>query len=188
MVRSFIPAATTAPSAPERPGPTAPWVVVPDAVVAVHATESQLTEAVLHLEHAGHDMASLSVLGRGTAREPHVIGFRTVPTPVAPTARWGGLWGWVLGALVVVPDLGPVAVGGHLLPPLLATEGVTAGILGGALTSIGIPARTVPTYEADLAGWRFLAIVHGTPAQVDHAHRLLARRAHERLDRHAAGR
>ena len=158
---------------------------LPDAVVAVYASEADLTEAVKRLERAHYDMSRISVLGRGISEERHVVGFETQGTRTARWAKWGGLWGWLFGALMFVPGVGSVAIGGYLLF-MLATAGIGAagGALGGALSAIGIPADGVPVYEADLRADRFLVVAHGTPGDVLAAHQLLGTTSHERLDHH----
>jgi len=159
----------------------------PDAVVAVYANEADLAVAVKHLEHAGYDMSSISVLGKGMIEERHVVGFETQGTHAARWARWGGLWGWLFGAFVFVPGVGHVAIGGYLLTMLIAAGlGAAGGAVGGALTSMGIPADGVPVYEADLRAERFLVIAHGGRAEVDRARALLGETSHERLDHHQA--
>ena len=160
---------------------------IPDAVVAVYATEADLTAAIKHLEHETYDMTAISVLGTGITQERHVVGFETQRTHAARWATWGGLWGWVFGAFVFVPGIGHVAIGGYLLFMLItAGIGATGGALGGALTSMGIPKDGVPIYESDLRSERFLVIAHGTPGEVDRARTLLAQTTHERLDHHQA--
>jgi hypothetical protein len=161
--------------------------MAPDAVVAVYATEADLTAAIKLLEHEHYAMGSVSVLGTGMSEERHVVGFETPGSHAARWARWGGLWGWVFGAFVLVPGVGHVAVGGYLLFMLLtAGLGATGGALGGALTSLGIPMDGVPVYESDLRADRFLVIAHGTTGDVDRARTLLAQTTHERLDHHQA--
>jgi hypothetical protein len=156
-------------------------------VVAVYATEADLTAAIKHLEHEHYDMGSVSVLGMGMSEERHVVGFETPRSHAARWAGWGGLWGWLRGAFVFVPGVGHVAVGGYLLFMLLtAGLGATGGALGGALTSIGIPMDGVPVYESDLRADRFLVIAHGTTGDVYRARTLLAQTTHERLDHHQA--
>jgi hypothetical protein len=55
-------------------------------VVAVYANETDLAATVKHLEHAGYDMSSISVLGKGMIEERHVVGFETQGNHAA---RWG---------------------------------------------------------------------------------------------------
>ena len=160
---------------------------IPDAVVAVYATEADLTTAIKYLEHERYDMASISVLGTGMSQERHVIGFETQRTHARHWAKWGGLWGWIFGAFIFVPGIGHVAIGGYLLFMLISVGiGATGGALGGALTSMGIPKDGLPVYELDLRSERFLVIAHGIPGEVDRARRLLDQTPHERLDHHQA--
>ena len=160
---------------------------IPDAVVAVYATEADLTTAIKHLEHERYDMASLSVLDTGMSQERHVVGFETQGTHAARWAKWGGLWGWIFGAFIFVPGIGHVAIGGYLLFMLISAGlGATGGALGGALTSVGIPKDGLPVYESDLRAERFLVIAHGTPGEVDRARTLLDQTTNERLDHHEA--
>jgi len=179
------PATTPAPAAaPDADGVAA---TVPEAVVAVYATEADLTAAIKLLEHERYDMSAISVLGQGMTQERHVIGFETQRTHAARWAAWGGLWGWVFGAFVFVPGVGHVAIGGYLLFMLItAGIGATGGAVGGALSSLGIPKDGLPVYESDLRSERFLVVAHGTPGEVDRARDLLGRTAHERLDHHRA--
>jgi hypothetical protein len=157
----------------------------PDAVVAVYATEEDLTAAIKHLEQAQFDMSKISVLGKGMSEERHIVGFETPSTHTARWAKWGGLWGWVFGAFIFVPGVGHVAIGGYLLYLFVTTGlGAAGGALGGALTSMGIPKDGIPRYEADLRADHYLVIAHGTPSEVEHARDLLGQTAHERLDHH----
>ena len=156
-----------------------------DAVVAVYTTEEGLAGAVKHLEREHYDMSSISVLGKGMSEQRHVIGFDTPEKRTARWAKWGGLWGWVFGALLFVPGVGHVAIGGYLLFVLMTTGvGAAGGALGGALSSVGIPKEGIPVYEADLRANRFLVIAHGTPEHVETARTLLDQTNHHRLDHH----
>jgi hypothetical protein len=176
---------TSDPATTDRLGPAA--TAMPDAVVAVYADEADLTTAIKHLQAARFDMTGISVLGKGMSEERHVVGFETRSSHTARWARWGGLWGWIFGAFVVVPGIGHVAVGGYLLFMLLtAGLGAAGGAVGGSLTGVGIPVGGLPVYVADLRADRFLVIAHGTPGEVDRARDLLGQTAHERMDRHRA--
>jgi uncharacterized membrane protein len=158
---------------------------VPDAVVAVYTTEEELSRAVKLLEREHFDMSSISVLGKGMSEQRHVIGFDTPEKRTARWAKWGGLWGWVFGALLFVPGVGHVAIGGYLLFVLMTTGvGAAGGALGGALSSVGIPKEGIPVYEADLRADRYLVIAHGSAEQVETARALLDQTNHDRLDHH----
>jgi hypothetical protein len=161
-----------------------------NAVVAVYDSEDALSGAVRHLEDAGYDTGKLSVLGRGMTEERHVVGFDTRARRTGRWAGWGALWGSVFGALLFVPGVGHVAVGGYLL--WLATTGAlgaAGGALGGLLSSLGIPPDGIPVYEADLKADKFLVIAHGTEGDVEQARKLLEEGSRpERLEvHHAAG-
>jgi uncharacterized membrane protein len=165
--------------------PTTNADTVPDAVVAVYGNEHDLAAAIKHLERAHIDMASISVLGKGLNQERHVVGFDTAERRTGRWATWGGLWGWIFGLLIFIPGVGHVAIGGYLLTVLLSTGvGAAGGALGGALSSIGIPADGVPIYEADLRADRLLLIVHGNPTDIERARLLLNQTVPERLDHH----
>jgi hypothetical protein len=141
---------------------------VPDAVVAVYTTETDLTDAIKHLERAGCAMARISILGKGMNQDRH-LRFDPENTHTARWAKWGGLWGWTLGAFIVIPPTGPLASGS----PLERT-----------LTREGIPENGLGVYVADLRAERFLMIAYGIPGDIDRVHELLGQATHERLDRH----
>ena len=161
-----------------------------NAVIAVYDSEDALSGAVKHLEDAGYDTAKLSVLGKGLTEERHVVGFDTRARRTGRWTGWGALWGSVFGALLFVPGVGHVAVGGYLL--WLATTGAlgaAGGALGGMLSSLGVPEDGIPVYEADLKADKFLVIAHGSEVDVEQARKLLQEGSRpERLDvHHAAG-
>jgi len=86
----------------------------PNAVVATYTNEDDVTTAVKHLERKGFDMSKISVLGKCLSEERHIVGFETSSTHTARWAKWGAMWGWLFGALFLVPGVGNVAVGGYL--------------------------------------------------------------------------
>lgn len=157
----------------------------PNAVVATYANEDDVTTAVKHLERKGFDMSKISVLGKGLSEERHIVGFETSSTHTARWAKWGAMWGWLFGALFLVPGVGNVAVGGYLLYVLTTTGvGLAGGALTGALTAGGIPEGGIPVYVAALRANKFLIIAHGSATDVDVARELLGHSAHDLLDVH----
>ncbi len=157
-----------------------------DAVVGVYAAEADLHSAIKHLERERCDMRLVSVLCTAVGQEPHVVGLEPRPTHIARGATWNGIWGWIMGAFLLVPGVGQAAPGRRLLfLPITAGIGTSDGPLVGTLTSMGIPTTGVPRYEADLRAERFLAIAHGNPGQVARIRDLLGQTCHERLDQHA---
>lgn len=95
-------------------------------------------------------------------------------------AFWGGIWGLLLApAVFVLPGLGLVGMAGPFVATLVsALEGavVVGGIsaLGAALTQIGVPKDQVIKYEADLKVDKYLLVVHGSVADQDKVHSVLA--------------
>jgi hypothetical protein len=57
----------------------------PDVAVAVYPSESELTDAVNHLEQARLDTSKSSVLGSVMTQEWHIVGFET---PGKQAERW----------------------------------------------------------------------------------------------------
>jgi len=96
-------------------------------------------------------------------------------------AFWGGIWGLFLGAAFFwVPGIGPLALAGPLVQMLVsALEGAAvvggAGVLVGALASIGIPKDRALKYQSDIAADRFALVAHGDAKQIEHARDLLQR-------------
>lgn len=146
-----------------------------NATVAVYGDIDHAEDAVRALEHAGFEMGQLSIVARGLHEERHVIGFDSTGVREARWARWGSLWGVLFGALVFLPGIGSVAVGGFLLFLLItAAVGAGAGALSAALSSVGIPADAVIRYETELRADKQLLIAHGTHDDVERARALLA--------------
>jgi hypothetical protein len=150
-----------------------------DPVIAVCDTHEVAQAVVEKLHRAGWDMASISLVGKGTATPEQAHGFFAIGDRVKAWASagslWGAGWGLLLGAaIVVMPPLGVVAVAGPLVTILLAVlEG--AAVVGGvsaiaaALAEIGMPSKDAADYAAHVREDRFLVIVHGSSAEVARA-------------------
>jgi hypothetical protein len=143
-----------------------------NSVVAVYDSHEQAENAVKALQRVGVDMKSLSIAGRGTHTDEHVVGYYNAGDRMKYWGKvgafWGGLWGLLFGsALFAIPGIGPVLVAGPLVGWIVAgLEGavVVGGVsaLGAGLVSIGIPKDSVIKYEAQLKTDKFLLIVHGS--------------------------
>jgi len=156
-----------------------------NATVAVYDDMQHAEDAVRTLEHAGLDMAQLSIVARGMNEERHVIGFDTPNVREARWARWGALWGVLFGAFIFIPGIGGVAVGGYLLYLLMTgAMGAGAGALGAALSTVGIPADAVIRYETALRADKQVLIVHGAAATIEQAHELLSNSGAESVEVH----
>jgi hypothetical protein len=147
-----------------------------NSVVAVYDSHDEAEHAIKALQQAGVDMKSLSIAGRGTHTDEHVVGYYNAGDRMKYWGKvgafWGGFWGLLFGsALFAIPGIGPVLVAGPLVGWIVAgLEGavVVGGVsaLGAGLVSIGIPKDSVIKYEAALKTDKFLLIVHGSPDAV----------------------
>lgn len=154
-----------------------------NSVVAVYDTHEQAERAVKALQEAGFDMKSLSIAGRDTHTDEHVVGCYNAGDRMkywgSIGAFWGGFWGLLFGsAAFAIPGIGPVLVAGPLVGWIVAgLEGavVVGGVsaLGAGLVSIGIPKDSVIKYEVVLKTDKFLLIVHGAQDAVYRARLIL---------------
>ncbi len=147
-----------------------------NAVVAVYATHTGAEEAVKELQRAGIDMRSLSIVGKDSHTDEHVVGYYNTGDRMKywgkTGAFWGGFWGMLFGsAFFAIPGLGPVLVAGPLVAWIVgALEGaaVFGGLsaIGAGLYGMGIPKDSVLQYELALQTDQFLLMVHGTSSEV----------------------
>ena len=147
-----------------------------NSVVAVCDSHEEAERAVKALQRAGVDMRSLSIAGRDTHTDEHVVGYYNAGDRMKYWGKvgafWGGFWGLLFGsAAFAIPGIGPILVAGPLVSWIIAgLEGaaVVGGVsaLGAGLVSIGIPKDSVIKYEAALKTDKFLLIVHGAPDAV----------------------
>ena len=154
-----------------------------NAVVAVYATHLDAEQGVKELERAGVDMHALSIIGKGTHTDEHVVGYYNTGDRMKVWGKfgafWGGFWGMLTGsALFVVPGIGPLMVFGPLVGWIIgALEGAVVvgglGAVGAALYGLGIPKDSVLQYETALRSNQYLVVVHGTAADVATARTIL---------------
>jgi uncharacterized membrane protein len=159
-------------------------MITTNSVVAIYDTHEQAESAIKKLQEAGVDMKSLSIAGRDTHTDEHVVGYYNAGDRMKYWGKvgafWGGFWGLLFGsALFAIPGLGPILVAGPLVAWIIAgLEGaaVVGGVsaLGAGLVSIGIPKDSVLQYEVALKTDKFLLVVHGTPDSVDKAKEIIA--------------
>ena len=150
-----------------------------DVVVAVYGTHTGAEEAVKKLQHAGIDMGALSIVGRGSHTDEHVVGYYNTGARMKYWGKvgafWGGFWGLLFGsAFFAIPGIGPVLVAGPVVAWIVgALEGAVAigglSAIGAGLYGMGIPKDSVIQYELALKTDKFLLMVHGTPAEVEKA-------------------
>ena len=150
-----------------------------NAVVAVYATHVGAEEAVKELQRAGIDMRTLSIIGKDSHSDEHVVGYYNNGDRMMYWGKmgafWGGFWGLLLGsAFFAIPGIGPVLVAGPVVAWIVgALEGavVVGGLsaIGAGLYGMGIPKDSVVEYETQIKTDHFLVLVHGASAECDKA-------------------
>ena len=154
-----------------------------NAVVAVYKTHECAEDAVKKLQLAGIDMRTLSIMGKDSHADEHVVGYYNTGDRMRywgkTGAFWGGFWGLMFGsAFFAVPGLGPILVAGPLVAWIVgALEGaaVFGGLsaVGAGLYGMGIPKDSVIQYELELKTDSFLLMVHGAASDVEKAKSIL---------------
>ena len=153
-------------------------------VATIYDTHEQAEKAVKELEQAGVDMKSLSIVGRGTHTDEHVVGYYTAGDRMMYWGKvggfWGGFWGLLFGSgLFFIPGLGPILAAGPIVAWIVAgLEGavVVGGIsaIGAGLVSLGIPKDSILKYDVALKTDKYVLVVHGTPEEVEKAKDIIA--------------
>ena len=156
-----------------------------NAVVAVYASHVEAEAAVKELQHAGIDMRTLSIVGKDSHTDEHVVGYYNTGDRMKYWGKmgafWGGFWGLLFGsAFFAIPGLGPILVAGPLVAWIVgALEGaaLVGGVsaLGAGLIGIGIPKDSVVQYELAIKTDKFLLMVHGAAAEVEKARSIIAK-------------
>ena len=167
---------------------------VKNSVVAVYDTHTQAEAAIKELQQAGVDMKTLSIAGKDTHTDEHVVGYYNAGDRMKYWGKmgafWGGFWGLLFGsAMFAIPGIGPILVAGPLVAWIVAgLEGaaVVGGVsaVGAGLFSIGIPTDSVIKYDAALKTDKFLLVVHGTPEAVDAAKQIIEGTEHHSYSIH----
>ena len=166
-----------------------------NSVVAIFDSHSDAEAAIDVLRKGGVDVTTLSIVGRDYHTKEQVVGYYNAGDRMKSWGKlgafWGGLWGLLMGAAVlVIPGLGPVVVAGPFAAVLIgALESAVAvggaGVIGAALYSLGIPKNSVLRYEDALTAEQFLLLLRGTADQVTRAHELLRTTRATTVDTHA---
>ena len=161
---------------------------ITNSVVAIYDTHEQAERAIKELQEAGVDMKSLSIAGKDTHTDEHVVGYYNTGDRMKHWGKvgafWGGFWGLLFGSgMFLIPGLGPILIAGPLVAWIIAgLEGavVVGGVsaLGAGLVSIGIPKDSVLKYEVALKTDKYLLVVHGTEDAVEIAKNIIAGTEH----------
>ena len=163
-------------------------------VVAIYDTHEQAEAAIKELQEAGVDMKSLSIAGKDTHTDEHVVGYYNAGDRMKYWGKlgafWGGFWGLLFGsAMFAIPGIGPLLVAGPWVAWIVAgLEGavVVGGVIaaGAGLVSIGIPKDSVVKYDVALKTDKFLLVVHGTPDTVEQAKEIIGGTEHHSYSVH----
>ena len=153
-------------------------------VIATFNTHTETKEALRQLRIIGFDMKQLSIIGRDSQTEGHVVGCYSTGDKIGYWGQlsefWGGFWEILSGSgFFVMPDIGPVAVGGPLVTWIIDAvkrEGGEDGKLSpvaAALRGIGIPEEDAHTYETSLKANKHLVVALGTSGEIGRARDIL---------------
>ena len=155
-----------------------------NAVVAIYASHVEAEAAVKELQRGGIDMHSLSIVGKDSHTDEHVVGYYNTGDRMKywgkTGAFWGGFWGLLFGsAFFAIPGLGPVLVAGPLVAWIVGgLEGAAVvgglGAIGAGLYGMGIPKDSVVQYELALKTDKFLLMVHDKASEVEKARNIIA--------------
>ncbi len=154
-----------------------------DAVVAIYDTHVGAEEAVKKLQGKGIDMRTLSIIGKDSHTDEHVVGYYNTGDRMKYWGKigafWGGFWGLLFGsAFFAIPGIGPVLAAGPIVAWIVAaleSAAVVGGMsaIGAGLYSIGIPKDSIVQYETAIKTDKFVVMVHGSASEVDKAREVL---------------
>lgn len=146
---------------------------------AVFADYQRAETAMEHLHAAYYPMNQVSLVAKDTYAGKQVVGYYNTGDRRRYCGQlgsfWGGMWGVLLGsAFFLIPEVGPVVVGGPLVTNIARIlEGQAdhqgLSLLSAGLRSLGLPAERVPEYESSIRAEKVILIARGTPAEVNKA-------------------
>lgn len=165
-----------------------------NSIVAIYGSHAEAETAVKELDKSGYDLKKLSIIGRDTHTEEHVVGYYNAGDRMKHWGGMGAFWGWIWGiffgsAFFLIPGIGPLMVAGPLVGWIVAgLEGavVVGGLsaLGAGLVSLGIPEDSILQYETALKTDKFILIAHGSADDVAGAKGILQETRSESMDIH----
>lgn len=158
-----------------------------DIVVATFNDDHKVDAAVHKLVNAGVNMKNFSVVGRAYSSEEKMVGFYNTADRMELWGKygafWGGLWGLLCGGVfLVLPEIGPIVVLGHLgvlivsaIEVMLEDSVVHGGLtaLGAALFNYGVPEDSAVNYGTAVKANGFLVVAYGPEDETDRAKAIL---------------
>ena len=167
-----------------------------NSVVAIFSQHSAAENALQALKNTGFDIEHLSIIGRDHQTEQNIVGFYNPGDRMEYWGKlgafWGGIWGLLVGAAVlIIPAVGPVVVAGSAVTLIVAAlEGAIAvgglSALGAGLFSLGIPKDSVLKYETSVKAGKFVLIAPAYAAEAEKARAVLETCGAEQVNVHAA--
>jgi hypothetical protein len=159
----------------------------PNLPVYLFGSHRDAERAIRSLNHAGFNMKSLSLVGKGCHSEEQAMGFYTAGDRIRSWggrgAFWGGVWGLLFApAVFILPGIGLLALAGPIVVALVsALEGAvvvgSVSALGAAMMQIGVPKEQAIRYESALKVDKYVLLIHGTHAEAAQARAVLAQSA-----------
>ncbi len=157
-----------------------------NASVAIYSEPADVEAGILALQESGSELQNVSVVGSAAPPGGEPVAYYQLPGRIGCWGKmglfWTGVWSLLFGwALISLPEVGPILVGGPLAMWIVAAldnaplfTGFSA--VGAGLYSIGIPRSRTMRYEAALKRHMYLVVVHGTNADVSRAMAVLEAR------------
>ena len=151
--------------------------------VSIFNTHIDAEDAVRELQKYGFDMKKLSIAGKGFHPGDSIAGNYNTGDQVRYCGKLGAFWENVLGvvyssAFFIIPDIGPVVIGGPLVRWILSTlddaapvDGLSA--IGTVFCSIGIPNDSILEYETSLKLNKLLLVADGATEEIEQASKIL---------------
>lgn len=150
-----------------------------NACVSILPDHTAAEQAVAALQSEGIDLRQVSMVSKGYHQDEHPVGFYHTGNRIRywglQGAFWGGIWVLLAGAAFFwVPGFGPLAAAGPIVSLLVrglegAAIGGGLGVLATALYVMGVPRRSIVDYEKSVLSGKFLLVIHGKRALVEHA-------------------
>ena len=151
--------------------------------VSIFNTHIDVEDAVRELQKYGFDMKKLSIAGKNFHSGDSIAGNYNTGDQVRYCGKLGAFWENVLGvvygsAFLIIPDIGPVVIGGPLVRCIIsALEGAAPvdglSAIGTVFYSIGIPNDSILEYEKSLKSNKLLLVANGAAVEVEQASKIL---------------
>lgn len=152
-----------------------------DAVILRTHTEAE--NAVQEMQRAGFDMKKISIVGKDFQSKGHAVGYYNAGDGInywgKQGAFWGEMWDRLTGsAFLLIPDIGPLAVGGPLVAAIVAgLQGtfIVRGLssLGAGFNCLGIPWDRIQAYEDAIKGEMLVLVLQGSASELAKAMEIL---------------